>query len=95
MRNRTGCANGSLCAGLLLALARGVEQPSTEEQSNHHNADDVDAQCPPGLRITSGADPMSGGEGIDAQRQDMEAPPPGVANARAQPGADADGDAQV
>lgn len=71
MRNRTGCANGSLCAGLLLALARGVEQPSTEEQSNHHNADDVDAQCPPGLRITAGANTMNGDKDIDAQSQNV------------------------
>ena len=73
----------------------GPDAPPAEERPNQQAADDVDRQGPPGLRITSGADPMSGGEGIDAQCQDMEAPPPGVANARAQPGADADGDAQV
>ena len=86
---------GSAGGSGLLALACGGQQSPAEERPNQHAADDVDRQGPPGLRITSGADPMSGGEGIDAQRQDMEAPPPGVANARAQPGADADGDAQV
>ena len=78
----------------MLALAQS-EQPPTEERPYQHGADEVDPQGPPGLRITSAADPMNGCEGIDHQRQDMEAPPPGVAEARAQPGADADGDAQV
>ena len=95
MRNRIGFANGSLCTGLLLALARGVEQSPAEEQSNHYDTDKVDAQRPPGLRITAGADTMNGDEDIDAQRQNMQTPPPGVANAGAQPGADADGNAKV
>src|SRR2546425_8684280 len=81
--------------GNVLALACWGEHSSAEERAYQDNADEVDAQSPPGLRITSGADPMNGRERKDAQRQYMQPPPPGIANARAQPGADADGDAQV
>src|SRR6266568_5511395 len=95
LRSSVSPARGSKRGSVLLALACGGQQSPAEKRPNQHAADDVNRQRPPGLRITSGADPMSGGEGINAQRQHMEAPPPSVANARAQPGTDADGDAQV
>ena len=54
-----------MCA-TVLALARRGEQPPIEERSYHYDADEVDTQSPPGLRITAGADPVNGHEGIDA-----------------------------
>ena len=79
----------------MLALPFRGEHPPAEERAYQGNADEVDAQCPPGLRIAAGADPMKSREGKDAERQHMQPSPPTVANALAQQGADADSDPQV
>ena len=81
--------------GRALALVGCGEQALIEEQPHENDADKVDAQSPPGLRITTGAKPMKSGKDIDAECQNMQASPPGIANARAQPGADADGEPEV
>ena len=57
--------------GSALALVRPGEQPLTEERPHQDDTDEVDAQSPPGLRVTTGAKPMKGGKGIDAECQNM------------------------
>ena len=79
--------------GNVLAL-RGEHSPA-EERAYQDDADEVDAQCPPGLCITSGAKPVNRRERKDAQRQHMQTPPPSIANALAQEGTDADSDTEV
>src|SRR6266852_8959030 len=77
--------------GSVLAFASQREHSSAEERAYQDKASEVDAQSPPGLCIAAGPNPMEGRECKDAQCQHMQPSPPGVANARAQPGADADG----
>ncbi len=81
--------------GSLLALARRGQHSPPEERAYQGDADHVDAQRPPGLCITAGANPVNGRERKDAQRQHMQPPPPLVADVWAQPGADADGRPEV
>ena len=81
--------------GSLLALACWREYSPAEERAYQEDADDVDTQPPPGLHVTAGGNPMKGREREDAQCQHVQPPPPGVANERAQPGANANGDPQV
>lgn len=81
--------------GSVLALVRPGEQPLAEEQPHQDDADEIDTQSPPGLRVAAGAKPMKGGKDIDAEGQNMQASPPGIANARAQPDADADSEPKV
>jgi hypothetical protein len=57
--------------GSVLALVRPGEQPLIEEQPHENDTDEVDAQSPPGLRVTAGAKPMKGGKDIDAEGQNM------------------------
>ena len=71
------------------------EHSPAEECAYQDDANEVDAQRPPGLRIAAGADPMNGREGKDAQRQHMQPSPPAVANVLAQQSADADSDTKV
>ena len=59
----------------MLALIRWSEEPPTEERSHQDNTDEVDAQSPPGLCITAGADSVKSCQGIDAKRQDVQTPP--------------------
>src|SRR5947209_19648657 len=68
------------------------EHPPAKQRAYQHDADQVDAQRPPGLCITAGADPVYSRQRKDAQRQHMQSPPPAVADVWAQPGADTDGD---
>jgi len=81
--------------GSVLALACCREHSAAEERAYQDEASEVDTQSPPGLCITAGPNPMEGRERKDAKCQHMYPPPPGVANARAQPGADADSDPEV
>ncbi len=53
-----------------LALVKG-KQPPTEERPHKYKTDEVDAEPPPGMRVTAGADRVKGRENIDAQRQDV------------------------
>jgi hypothetical protein len=59
-----------MCGGALALVGCG-EQPLTEEQPHQDDADEVDAQSPPGLRVTAGAKPLKGGKDIDAECQNM------------------------
>jgi len=81
--------------GSALALAFRGKQSPAEQRAYQGDADQVDAQRPPGLCITTGANPVNRRERKDTQRQHMQPPPPFVADVWAQPGADADGDAEV
>ena len=76
--------------GSVLVLTCGREYSPAEERAYQDEASEVDTQSPPGLGITTSPNSMQGRERKDAQCQHMQPPPPGVADARAQPGADAD-----
>src|SRR5260370_31614525 len=96
LRSATHDTSGSdrLRGSVLAPPFRGEHSPA-EERAYQDDADEVDAQCPPGLRIAAGADPMKSREGKDAEGQHMQPSPPAVANALAQQGTDADSDAHV
>lgn len=80
--------------GRTLTLVKG-EQPPIEKRSHQDNTDEVDAQPPPGLCVIAGADSMNSCQGIDEQGEDVESAPPGIADVRAQPGTEPDGNAKV
>lgn len=71
-------------------LFRHGEQAAKEEYCHQSNADKVDAERQGGLRVAAGAEAVNGGEGEDKQREDVQLLPECVADARAQPRADAD-----
>ena len=79
---------------LLLFVFGGKDAPP-EQWADEGDTGEVDGQAPPGLCVAAGADAVQGCEYVDAERDDVQAPPPFVADVRAQPGADADGDAKV
>src|SRR6266849_2507584 len=81
--------------GSVLTLACRREHSPAEERAYQDKASEVDAQSPPGLCIAAGPNPMQSRARKAAQRQHMQPSTPGVANAWAQPGADADGDPAV
>src|SRR5438477_4297016 len=90
----TASGNGRMRGSVLTLALRGEHSP-VGERAYQGDADQVDAQCPPGLCITAGANPVYRRERKDAQRQHMQPPPPLVADVWAQPAADADGDAEI
>ncbi len=55
----------------VLALAFQREHSPAEERAYEGDADQVDAQRPPGLCITAGANPVNRRERKNAQRQHM------------------------
>src|SRR5260370_22516176 len=81
--------------GSLLVLPLRGEYSPAEERAYQGEADQVDTQCPPGLRIAAGAKPVNRRERKDAQRQHVQPPPPLVANALAQQGTDANSNPKV
>src|SRR5947209_5369343 len=86
--------SGPGCVSLLLFVFGGEDAPE-EQWADEGDAGDVDGQAPPGLCVAAGADAVQGREHVDAERDDVEAPPPFVADVGTQPGADAYGDAEV
>src|SRR6266487_3051485 len=81
--------------GSVLALACHREHSPAEERAHQDDASEVDAQCPPGLCITTGAKPVNCRKRKNAQGQHVQPAPPLVTDALAQQGADADGNAEV
>src|SRR5213082_2091450 len=71
------------------------EHAPAKQRAYQHDADQVDAQRPPGLCITAGADSVYSRQREDAQGQHVELSPQLVADVWAQPGADTDGDPKV
>ena len=86
--------SGRTRGSLLVLPSRGEYSPA-EERAYQDEADQVDTQRPPGLRIAAGAKPVNRRERKNAQRQHVQPPPPLVANALAQQGTDANSDPKV
>src|SRR5690242_11530024 len=72
-----------------------AEQAHHDKRSDDPDADDIDTERPPAAGIAASADAMDRHQGIEYQRQNVQAPPQLVADDRAQPGADADGETQI
>src|SRR5579875_626783 len=93
-RSRTSRSGGNLRLDVLL-LSGHEEDAAEEEDADEGDAGEVDADSPGSLCVAAGAEAVDGGEGEDEQREHVQFPPQLVADARTQPGADADSDAEV